>query len=594
MKQSISNTIKYLFKQNHIFWKQYISDNFDDSFFSIFMAQKGLEKIFRHQKMDSVEKKEIINEIKHKLPIHAEEIDKTYLFITNFFPIFNQLNSEITKALSENFENSQLTFYYCLGMYINDNPDMISKAKNIIIVAAKKCLANDLEAINYQLSLELSESIYKRNKQVLDRLYQTAIKCGVIIEKYEAISFESEYIKSIKTDLKCPELHLALVNPQFELGLQKGVLYHNYILNNRMRGDYPGEVHSFYKCLICKFCSLTLISNGDKELAFELLKRQYAQMNRTDLFYFYTSDFSSFVFSIISLIYTELIKLICCSDKLLFLLKRDRVRKEMLWGDYISDDEFEEYYNMILENKIIQEIFAVVGNDILIGRWQFDNDFSIVETVKAITFDASKSVKAGQNSNHFGKDVFEKVIRGSLSSYGWKVLPFSVKIKCNGKIATDLDLVAYNQGIVILGQVKVANCGRSRYDIWKTKHTINKAVEQINLSMSRIHEDSNLIYSALKNQGNTLKKEEIKKIIPVVITSSSLFMELDESSNISIISYDMLCESMYHANEEESMLIVEKALTDPCSLYNFSFNEESVISRIIQDEYKIFYEEYEL
>lgn len=593
MKQSISNTISSLFKQNPILWRQYIADKFDDSFFSTFMAQKGLERIFRNEVMDSAEKKVIVNEIKHKLPMHAEEIDKTYLFITSFFSIFNQLNSEIEKYLSENFGKSQLTFYYCLGMYINDNPDMIGKAKNIIIAAAKKCLVNDLETINYHLSLELSESIYKRNKRVMDSLYQTAIKCGVIIEKYEAISFESEYVKSIKTELKCPELHLALINPQFELGLQKGVLYHNYILSNRMMSE-PGEVHSFYKCLICKFCSLTLISNDNKELAFELLKRQYAQMNRTDLFYFYTSDFSSFVFSIISLIYSELIKLICCSDKLLFLLKKDRVRKEMLWGDYIPDDEFEEYYNMILENKIIQEMFAVVGNDILIGRWQFDHDFSIVETVKSITFGASKSVKAGQSSNHFGKDVFEKVIRGSLSDYGWKVLPFSIKIKCNGEIVTDLDLIAYNQGIVILGQIKVANCGRSRYDIWKTKQTINKAVDQINLCMSRIHEDNNLIYSALKNQGVVSKKEEVKRIIPVIITSSSLFMEYEKSSNISIISYDMLCESMHHANEEESMLIVEKALTDPCSLYNFSISEESVISQILQDEYKIFYEEYEL
>jgi hypothetical protein len=163
-----------------------------------------------------------------------------------------------------------------------------------------------------------------------------------------------------------------------------------------------------------------------------------------------------------------------------------------------------------------------------------------------------------------------------------------VKIKCNGKITTDLDLIAYNKGIVILGQIKVANCGRSRFDIWKTKQTINKAIEQINLCMSRIHEDNNLIYSALKKQGIISKKEEIKRIIPAVITSSSLFMEFEKSSNISIISYDMLCESMYHANEEESMIIVEKALTDPCSLYNFSISEESVISRIIQDEYKIF------
>lgn len=593
MKKSISNTIRSLFKLDYLLWKQYIFDKFDDSFFGTFMAQKGLEKIYTNEAMDSVEKKEIINVIKHKFPKHADEIDRTYLFIESFFPILSKLNVEIGKSLSKNFENSQLTFYYCLGMYINDNPDMIGKAKNIIIVAAKKSLANDLKSINYRLSFELSDSIYRRNKQILDQLYRMAIKCGVIIEKYEAISFESEYVQSIEPDPKCPELHLALTDPEFELGLQRGVLYHNYILNNRMKDDL-GEVHSFYKCLICKFCSLSLVSQDNKDLAFELLKRQYAQMNRTDLFYFYSSDFSSFVFSITSLIYTELIKLICCSDKLLFLLEKDKVHKEMLWGDYISDADFEECYNMVVENKIIQEIFAIVGEDILIGRWQFDHDFSILETVKAITFNASKSVKAGQNSNHFGKDVFEKVIRGSLNNYGWKVLPFSVKIKNNGEITTDLDLIAYNQGIVILGQIKVANCGRSRYDIWKTKQTISKAVEQINLSLFRIHKDSNLIYSALKNQGIISKKEEIKRIIPVVITSSSLFLKFEKTSNVSIISYDMLCETMYHACGEESIQIAEKALTDPCSLYSFSISEESVISRILQDEYKIFYEEYEL
>ena len=146
----------------------------------------------------------------------------------------------------------------------------------------------------------------------------------------------------------------------------------------------------------------------------------------------------------------------------------------------------------------------------------------------------------------------------------------------------------------MIGQIKAANCGRSRYDIWKAKQTISKAVEQMDLSLSRINEDSNLIYSALKNQGLILRKEDIKRIIPVIITSSSFFLALAKANNVSIISYDMLCETMYHANEEESIQIVEKALTDPCSLYSFPINEESVISQILQDEYKIFYEEYEL
>ena len=224
---------------------------------------------------------------------------------------------------------------------------------------------------------------------------------------------------------------------------------------------------------------------------------------------------------------------------------------------------------------------------------QFDHDFSIVEASKVIAFDASKSVRAGRNSNQFGKNVFEKVVRDSLSSYGWKVLPFSVKIKYNRKTATDLDLIAFNQGIVLIGQLKVANCGRSRYEIWKSKQTINKAIKQMCLCMSRINEERNLIYSALKKQAVISKKEEIKRIIPVIITSSSLFTEFEKSSNISVISYDMLCESMSHANEEESIQIVEQALSDPYSLYNFSISEESVISQIIQDEFRIFYEEYE-
>lgn len=593
MKKSIPNIINALFKLNYPLWKQYIDDKFDDSFYGTFMAQKGLEKIYRNEAINLAEKQEIINVIKRKFPVHADMIDRTYLFINRFFPIASKLNAEIVRYLSENFENSQLLFYYCLGMYVNDNPDTIGTAKNIIITAAKKCLLNDLEETNYSLAVNLPKSIYERNKRILDVMYQTAIKYGVIIEKYEAISFESEYIQSIETYSKCPEVHLALVDPKFELGLQIGVLYHNYILNNRMMADL-GEVHSFYKCLICKYCSLSIVHNDDKELAFALLKRQYAQMNRTDLFYFYTSDFSSFIFSIISLIYAELIKLICCTEKLLFLLKKDKVHGTMMWGDYISDADFEACYKLVLQNKMVQERFSVVGEDILIGRWQFDHDFSVIEAVKAITFDASKSTTAGQNSNRFGKDVFEKVIRGSLSNQGWKVLPFSIKIKSNGKIATDLDLIAYNQGIVMIGQIKAANCGRSRYDIWKAKQTISKAVEQMDLSLSRINEDSNLIYSALKNQGLILRKEDIKRIIPVIITSSSLFLALAKANNVSIISFDMLYETMYHANEEESIHIVEKALIDPCSLYNLPINEESVISQILQDEYKIFYEEYEL
>ena len=592
MRRSASKIISSLFRLDYPFWKQYIADNFAESFFETFMAQKGLEKIFQNEAINSNERQTIINEIKLKFPKHADEIDNTYLFIATFTSIIIQFEFEIKESLSINYNNSQLLFFYCLGMYVNENPDMIGIAKRILILIAKKCLVNDLESLNYRLSFEPSESIYLKNKMNLEKLYKIAVKYGVLVEKYEDICFGSEYIQSIITDSKYPELHMALKDQEFELGLQKGVIYHEYVLRNRKK-DKQGEVHSFYECYLCKSCCLSLVSSDTKALALELLGRQFSQMNRVDLLYFYTSSFSSIILSIVSLIYAELVKLIFCTRKLLLLVKKDFIHKEMMWGNQISEVDFDMCYRTVLMNKTIQTLFAVIGDDVLIGRWQYDHDFSILETVKAITFDASKSDKAGENANRFGKDVFENLIRASLDDYGWKVLPYSIKIKNNGKIVTDLDLIAYNQGIVMLGQIKMANCGRSRYDIWKTKQTINKAVEQINLSMSRVNDDDSLVYSALKEQGFVTKNTNIKRIIPVVITSSNYFMEIAKDSNVSVISYDMLCETMYHACESESIQIVEKALTDPCSLFEFIGIEEKVISRIILDEYKIFYEEFE-
>ena len=75
----------------------------------------------------------------------------------------------------------------------------------------------------------------------------------------------------------------------------------------------------------------------------------------------------------------------------------------------------------------------------------------------------------------FGKNVFENVVKSITKGCGWEVLQSGLKVK-----KTDFDLVAYKDGKVILGQIKVAHCNRKPFQLWKAECIIRKAIEQIN------------------------------------------------------------------------------------------------------------------
>lgn len=588
--KNFSTIIESLAKSDYTHCAKMIFDNINCTHFESLMARKGLEKIYRNEKMSEKQKSDLIELIGNKIPQHKDHIEKTYLFLQAFIPVGDIIAHRIENSVTDNFPDSLTVFYYCMGRFVDETPDIIGTAKNVILSIAKKCLKNDVSSINYQLSISL-ENIYSRSRPSLLLIYQDAIKYGVLIEKYDAISFGSELIESITID-QVPSMVLKLTNPEFEYGLQCGNKYDNLIAKKRYSED-DGYIESFYKCIICKYCRLTGVADSDKEVAMQMLKRQFVNRNQTDLFFFLTGEYQSFVLSILTSIYTQFLTLFFCSSQTMKVITKSYIREKMLWGDVISDEVFNDCYRLVVGDDVFKNTFIVVDEDIVVGRWQLDFDLNIVELAKRISLNAKESRQAGKNANKFGKEIYEELVRSMLGKTGWKVKPSSIKIKGENQTKTDIDLIAYNQGLVIIGQIKFANSGRTRYDIWKAKQTINKAVAQINLSMSKFSEDPNLLYSISKKDGFVASKEDIKKVIPVVITSSSYFIGEYGVTHIPVVSWDIFSQIIESTNYFDTVMNIDGYFSDVVSLYDFGFPKKIVISKIESEEFDIQYEEYD-
>lgn len=564
--------------------------NIDSQCYNMFMARRGLEKIYRNARIADDQKRSLIELIKNRFPDQATQIKNTYAFLKCFVPIGDNILSRIAAQIRENFPDSLAVFCHCLGLFIGENPDAIGTAKRVIMSVAKQNLKNDVTSINYQLSISI-ENIYLKNKRVLNSIYQEAIRYGVLIEKYDAISFGREYIEKIDID-NTPQIVMKLVSPAFEYGLQCGSKYHNYIVRRRYKED-PGMIESFYKCVICKYCGFFGVPDIEKEIAFDILKKQFANRNQTDIFFFFTGNYQSYVLSMLAYVYTQFLLLFFCSEDTMKMITKSDIQKNMLWGDKIEAHIFNDCYALITSDQEFNKFFWVVNDGIVLGRWQMDMDLSIVELAKRITLNSKMSHEAGKNSNIFGKEVYEKLVRSMLENKEWRIVPSSVKIKKGKETKTDIDLIAYNQGYVIVGQIKFANSGRTRYDIWKARQSIDKAVSQIEFSLLKFSEDKNLLFSILKKNGICTSREDVKKIIPVVITSSSYFIGAYKTERIPVVSWDMFSQIIESLNHYGTLTDIEGYFSNLEELYNFDLNEEITVSEIDCDEFNIKYEEYE-
>lgn len=567
---------------------KYIKFNVDESFFEPFMSRKYLGWIYNNKEFSVSEKKIIIEQIKVKMPYYARELELNYCFIEKFFPIAEKLYEEICDKIKGKFKNSMFIFSYCIGKYTEVHPDIIGKAKELLIKIAMTVLEENLG--DFKMPIIIPDAVYYQHLSLIEELYKKAIKYGVLQEKYDAISFVRERIMDIIFLNKIPMLTLCLVDKEFERGLQYGCQYENYLSHRKVESDNP--IYEYYKCKICRYCSLIGISDDEKDVAINLLNRQFLRMKFVDAIFFYTGTLPSYVLSFISLIYTEIVKLILFSDQSYVVFSKNEIRKNMMWGDRITNSDFDDCYNIIINREKYKGYFLPLADrdSLLIGKWMFDLDMSIIECAKSVSLDAQMSERLAKSSNFFGKEVFEKIVRDCLKKYNWQVVENEVKLKNKKQFISDVDLLAYKEGIVLIGEIKVAHCERSSYQIWKASVTLRRAQTQVNAVTDILKNDLILLRSIFAKCNIKLQEQEIKHIIPIVVTTSSYFT--NPRNKPIIVGFDMLCELMNYVKDDYNQEIILQALTDPISM--FPFSSASIINSVIEtDEFNIDYEELE-
>lgn len=580
----------------------FIEENVDESCYEMFLTQKIFWKLIFSKIYSTEQKDYIISKLGLKFLHDKSDFYNHIAFLKAFYPIANNIYNDIQEKISKNFDDSLFLFTYCFGLFVYENPDTIFLPKKFIYNIAYKTLRNDINYGNVQAKINLANSVYDSRKSILDYIYKEAIKYGAIYEKYDDISYLKSNVVDIFYKNNKPVSKIILKNPEFELSIQQGDAYNAYLYNSKLNSE-PGFLHSYYnnyyKCKVCKYC--TVMNQGDEveDLALYLLDRQYKQMNVTDLFYFFTGTTPSYILSILSFLYTELLLVVFSKDNYK-ILDRNFIRKNMLFSNHISEEDFDMCISLICnygqndsENYHSTIPFFQLEDKIIIGKWMFDYNFSIIEEAKNISFNNVKSKKLGESTNYFGKNVFEKIVKDKMTQLGWCVVDFSIKLKNEKNIKTDIDLLAFKHGIVVIGQLKVANCGRSPYQIWKASEAIKRGINQAKSCIDILQNDSNLLYSILKKVNFVEAKGDIKEIIPIVVTSNHYFSKIDVLSNISVIGFDMLCELLYYAQEDSTNEFIIKSLKDPIAQYNFNKSIDMVISEINTEEYQLFYEEYE-
>lgn len=557
---------------------------FDKITYEELLTQKILLKINNSENLTSLQKEQVDKLILDAYPEKGVDVQLHIRFLSIFLPIMDSIKNEIKEKLKNSFSNSLQIFLYYLGEYVYQNPDTILLAKNLIISIANETLKNDLKLSELNTKIAFSSSYDAANMNTIDYIYNRAIEYGCIYEQYDKISYLRSRVVETNV-LDKPYARIVITEKDFEKAIQIGSSYGNYLLNKKLDIE-PGIIHNYYRRKVCKYCRLTGQDEGIKELLFSLLNRQFSFINTVDLFFLFTSSMPSYMLSIISFLYVEFLILILCSEDNFKIISKEYLKKNMMFSEHISENDFNKCISLLFGHKhnglYSANCFWFMSDEsIIIGRWMFNADFSIIELSNDLSY------RLGNVSQLFGKEVFEKLVRKRLGDFNWNVINHNVTMK---KVGTDIDLLAFKEGTVLLGQIKIAHSGRTPYQIWKARNDIKYAKTQISKVQTAFAQDPDLLFSILKHSKIVSSKKDILKVVPIIITSNFYFIESEDIPSLGFDLFDeFLCAA---ANMDDTSLFIN-AIQEPCKSLQADREPELTLSEISTKWYTLFYEEYE-
>lgn len=601
-KKRMIDELKYMIDNNgdYVVISKFIKNNINELIYEEVLTQKILLKLYLNKKLSEDQKNNIVSMLCCNFISYKKDLNNNWLFLKAFYPFMEEILEDIKNNIIVHFDNSLFIFLYCLGMYINENPNIILLAKNVIVSIASSVLIDDMSTnMEIKSKIQVAEDTYYKRRAIIEYIYNKAIEYGTFYEQYDDVCYMISKVENIESDNNKPVARIKVYNYQYIQSIKLGSLYDEIIFYNKIENE-SGFIQKYYIDRINNQYNLLNKEDLTKEIALALLERQFDNLKTLDLLYLYAGDIQSYIFSMILFLYTELILLIFTTNKSYVLIDKKDLREKMLFGNDISLEDFDMCISLVCTKKknmrnLNESIipFFQLNNKIIIGRWMFWTDFLIMESTKKITLNCNKYKKLGQNTEHFGKTVLENLIKSRFKSSGWEVIPKGIKIKRNKNIDTDIDLLAFKNGQLLVGQIKYASCGRSNYDLWKAGKIIKRAIEQSLISMEAVKKDDNLLYSILKKEKIIKNRDEIKEVIYIVITSSNFFNKIEKNCNVSVIGLESLDEWLVKVYNGDKNVKLNDFLSSPFKMHKLDKQIYKTESTINTEKFKIVYEEFE-
>lgn len=205
-------------------------------------------------------------------------------------------------------------------------------------------------------------------------------------------------------------------------------------------------------------------------------------------------------------------------------------------------------------------------------------------------------VKGGKTADIVGKS-WEGYIADIMSKNHWQTVKQGIKIKKEGKLLTDIDILAKREDVLLIVQMKVYyGTGINNYEQWKFRNKLEHAVKQVKISEQYIKDNMDI----LKPHFSDVELSEIKRIQPVVMTNSHIYNGW-KYDGVPVMSTGSLMQiingaSVKFERTDGTIASIKKyAVSDVVSIDEFiDFLENPLDWRIGYQHYKIKYHEEEL
>lgn len=544
-------------------------------------SQKLMIKTYKAEHYTEQEKETVFELFKNTFP--DKLVNNYIIFFKQVITIEEKYYGLIKNDIKMLFASLD-EFVMFLGKYVCENPEMISFAKELLMQAAEDVLPRK----NFYNAVKLFsyEGISWKKRKVFIHDYEMAIWYGVLAEKLDDVSFGKEMVVDYHFDIK-PCFTLEVTDWSWKRRLMYASSYYVSVANSKYERlmNTQDPMYHHYKCYICKRASLLNTPYDIYDLIMNLVNRQFAAETTMDYLTRINDKVGTtltYVLSMYFVVYIELLFLMFNKDNYL-IISINELKERMFGSNYIDDDECYRIYRLAFRNYDKIGNFMVVEEGVLVGKWMFNSDYLVFEQGRERIFNSQNDHRLGKELNEFGKEVVERFVRDIADSCGWKTIKSNFKIK-----KTDIDLVAYKSGTVILGQIKSNHCVRTPYSLWKASRIIEEANEQIDKCKEAIEKDENLLYSSLKRENIVNKRTDIKEIKYIIISGNG-YLETNKK-NIPVISIEDLHNLL--TLEKENLLFDEFLNCPPIhyELIEYPEYRESVVET---EEYKIVYNELE-